>query len=310
MSILLLGARGQLGRSFIEDGRLAAQGPLIAASRDGHGPDGLPLEAIDLTRPDQLTAALDRLQPQVIVNAAAYTAVDRAEQDEALAWRINAEAVGVLGQWARRYDALLVHYSTDYVFDGADQAPRRPGAPTAPLNVYGRSKRGGELALLEGDAPAMILRTSWVYAAHGKNFLTTVLRLARERDALAVVADQHGAPTSTDILVEGTLHALRAWREAAPDVRSGMTGIHHLTASGHTSWHGFAVAALEMAHARGLLDVVPPVRAISTAEFGAPAARPTWSLLDTRGMHARFGYRPPHWRDALATVLDRLATGP
>lgn len=306
MKILLLGANGQLGRSFVEDGRLARMGILATASRDGRRFDGASIATADLALPDTLDAALDTIAPDVIVNAAAYTAVDRAEQDEALATRVNGEAVGRLGQWAQQHGALVVHFSTDYVFDGSSTQPYRTTDPTGPLGAYGRSKLAGERALQACGAAHLIFRTAWVYAAHGHNFLLTMLRLGGERNSLGVVADQHGAPTSTDVIVEGSLVALAAWLEANGAARKGMHGIHHLVASGSTTWHGFAEAIFAEANQRGLLSRAPEVRAIDTAQFPTPARRPAWSVLDNIDMVEQFDFRPPNWREALHVVMDRL----
>lgn len=308
MKILLLGANGQLGRSFVEDGRLAQLGDLRTASRDGQRFDGVSIDTADLAEPDSLESLLDVVRPDVIVNTAAYTAVDRAEQEEALATRVNGEAVGVIGQWSAAHDALVVHYSTDYVFDGGARLPYRTDDPTGPLGAYGRSKLAGEQALAVSGANHLIFRTAWVYAAHGHNFMRTMLRLGGERDALNVVADQFGAPTSTDVIVEGTLAALAAWKTADVDKRRTMQGIHHLVASGTTTWHGFAEAIFEVARQRGLLARVPAVRAIGTAEFPTPARRPAWSVLSNEDMLVHFGYAAPAWRAALDRVMDQLAS--
>jgi len=270
MKFLLLGANGQLGRSFVEDGRLAQLGDLRTTSRDGQRFDGVSIDTADLAEPASLESLLEAVRPDVIVNTAAYTAVDRAEQEEALATRVNGEAVGVIGRWAAAHRALVVHYSTDYVFDGGARLPYRTDDPTGPLGAYGRSKLAGEQALAASGADHLMFRTAWVYAAHGHNFLRTMLRLGGERDVLSVVADQFGAPTSTDVIVEGTLAALAAWQAADVDQRRAMQGIHHLVASGTTTWHGFAEAIFEIAHQRGLLARVPEVRAIGTAEFPTP----------------------------------------
>jgi dTDP-4-dehydrorhamnose reductase len=307
MRILLLGANGQLGRSFIEDGGLAARGELVAASRDGRRFDGGPAEAADLAVPDTLPTLLDHVQPDVIVNTAAYTAVDRAEQEEALATRVNGEAVGVIGRWAAAHGALVVHYSTDYVFDGAAAAPYPVDAPTGPLGAYGRSKLAGEAALRASGAAHLIFRTAWVYAPHGHNFLRTMLRVGAEREELRVVADQRGAPTSTALIVAGTLAALDAWLAADPTQRRMLEGTYHLVASGHTSWHGFAEAIFDEAPARGLLARKPCVTAITTADYPTPARRPAWSVLDNTGFRQRFGYALPDWQTGLHGVLDALA---
>ena len=310
MKILLLGANGQLGRSFVEDGGLAARGTLITASRNGRRYDDTAIETADLAAPDALPALLDRLRPDLIVNAAAYTAVDRAEQEEVLATRVNGEAVGVLGRWAAAHGALVVHYSTDYVFDGAASAPYPVDAPTAPLGTYGRSKLAGEQALRASGAAHFIFRTAWVYAPHGQNFLRTMLRVGAERDELRVVADQVGAPTSTALIVAGTLAAFDTWRAADAAQRRELQGTHHLVASGHTSWHGFATAIFDEAHARGLLPRVPRVTAITTADYPTPAKRPAWSVLDNSGFAERFGYALPDWQNGLRDVLDTLSHQP
>lgn len=307
MRILLLGANGQLGRTFLDQGGLAKRGDLFAASRDGVLVDGSHGEVADLSIPESLPALLDRVQPDLIVNAAAYTAVDRAEQEEALATRVNGEAVGVLGQWAAAHGALVIHYSTDYVFDGSQSQPYEVDARTTPLGAYGRSKLAGEQALRDSGADHLIFRTAWVYAAHGHNFLRTMLRLGAEREELRVVADQHGAPTSTATIVAGTQAALDAWRAADATVRRGLQGTHHLVASGRTNWHGFASAIFTGAVERGLLARAPDVTAIATADFPTPARRPAWSVLDNRGFTQRFDYALPDWQTGLRNVLDTLA---
>ena len=305
-TILLLGANGQLGRSFLEQSE-SAPGKLVAASRDGSRYDGGPAETADLSSPRSLLPLLDRLRPDIIINAAAYTAVDRAEQEEALATAVNGEAVDVIAHWAAAHHALVVHYSTDYVFDGHATTPYPVDAPTAPLGAYGRSKLAGEQALQSSGAAYLLLRTAWVYAPHGHNFLRTMLRLGAEREELRVVADQYGAPTSTDLIVQATLAALRAWHRADTAERAAMQGVHHLVASGHTSWHGFASAIFEKAHARGLIARAPRVQPITTAEYPTPAQRPAWSVLDNQGFQQRFGYALADWQEGLDHVLDTLA---
>ena len=308
MRVLLLGANGQLGRTFLDHGGLAARGELTVATRDGaltHGGQG---EIADLSIPESLPALLDRVQPDVIVNAAAYTAVDRAEQDEALATRINGEAVGVLGRWAAAHGALVIHYSTDYVFDGHQSQPYAVDAPTGPLGAYGRSKLAGELALRDSGADHLTFRTAWVYAAHGHNFLRTMLRLGAEREELRVVADQHGAPTDTTLIVNASLAALDHWRAADTARRRQLNGTHHLVASGATSWHGFASAIFEQAATLGLMPRPPRVTPIGSADFPTPAVRPAWSLLDNRGFRQHFGYALPDWHQGMREVMQRLST--
>jgi dTDP-4-dehydrorhamnose reductase len=305
MRILLLGANGQLGRTFLGGG-LAARGDLVVASRDGSLLDGSRGEMADLAEPASLPALLDRLQPHVIINTAAYTAVDRAEQDEALATRINGEAVGVLGRWAAAHGALVIHYSTDYVFDGRQSRPYAVDADAAPLGAYGRSKLAGERALRDSGADHLILRTAWVYAAHGHNFLRTMLRLGAEREELRVVADQYGAPTDTTLIVEASLAALDRWLAASPVERRALLGTHHLVASGATTWHGFAEAIFAQAVDRGLLARAPRVVPIATADYPTPARRPAWSLLDNQAFQHRFAFPLPDWREGLDKTMAEL----
>ena len=306
-NILLIGANGQLGRSFLEHSKFSTLGNVTAATRDGTRLDGGPADVADLSSPDTLPPLLDKLCPSIVINTAAYTAVDRAEQEEPLATTVNGEAVGVIARWAARHQALVVHYSTDYVFDGQATTPYAVDAPTAPLGAYGRSKLAGEQALQASGAAYLLFRTAWVYAPHGHNFLRTMLRVGAEREELRVVADQHGAPTSTDIIVEATLAALAAWQRANGAERAVMRGIHHLVASDHTSWHGFARAIFEKAHARGLIRHVPRVLPITTAEYPTPAQRPAWSVLDNQGFQQRFGYALADWQKGLDHVIDTLA---
>lgn len=307
MRVLLLGANGQLGRTILEHGGLAVRGELIAASRDGVLTLGGQGEIADLSRPDSLPALLDRVQPDVIVNAAAYTAVDRAEQEEALATRVNGEAVGVIGRWAAAHGSLVIHYSTDYVFDGRQSQPYSVNATTAPLGAYGRSKLAGEKALQNSGADHLIFRTAWVYAAQGNNFLRTMLRLGAERGELRVVADQHGAPTDTDLIVTASLAALDRWQAADAAQRKQLSGTHHLVASGATTWHGFASAIFEQAVERGLLSRAPRVLPIATADYPTPAQRPAWSLLDNHAFQQVFDFPLPDWREGLGKVVIDLS---
>lgn len=307
MNILLLGANGQLGRTFVEQKSLGKLGNLICASRDGRRFDGAAIDVADLTQPDALVSLLDRTQPQIIVNAAAYTAVDRAEDEEALAHLVNGEAVGRVGQWAREHAALVVHYSTDYVFDGSARHPYAVDSATSPLGAYGRSKLAGERALQGSGAHHFIFRTAWVYSASGQNFLRTMLRLAAERDTLRVVADQRGTPTPTRVIVDGTVVALQQWLAAAPQDRNEWEGTYHLVARGEVSWHGFASAIFELAQAHGLVDRQPQIEAIGTAQFPTPAKRPAYSVLDPACFQDRFAVTLPLWRDGLNTVLSELA---
>ncbi|HMQ72556.1 MAG TPA: dTDP-4-dehydrorhamnose reductase, partial [Rubrivivax sp.] len=228
MRILLLGSRGQVGWELQR--ALAPLGELTALDRRGTGP-----WQADLSQPERLAPMLDALAPQLIVNAAAHTAVDRAESEPGLAHAINAAAPGELARWAAAHDATLVHYSSDYVFDGSGHTARSEDAPTGPLSVYGRSKLAGEEAIRASGCRHLILRTSWVYAARGGNFARTMLRLAAERDELRVIADQVGAPTGAELLADVTAHALRALA-----VDPTLAGTYHCAAAGETSWHGYA----------------------------------------------------------------------
>jgi len=306
MKILLLGANGQVGHEL--RAALAPLGEVVAATRAGVLDDGSPCRRADLGDVDSLRAALDAARADVIVNAAAYTAVDRAEDEPGLADRINHRAVGEIGAWAAANRALVVHYSTDYVFDGTATRPYREDDPLAPLGVYGRSKLAGEDALRASGADHLIFRTAWVYAARGHNFLRTMLRLAGERDELRVVADQIGAPTPARWIARVTAQAL-ARREPVASGTSAMqsTGTFHLVAGGHASWHDFASAIVAGAHARGLLARVPRVVPIATADFPTRARRPAWSVLDCARLENAFGLELADWRAGLDEILDEVA---
>lgn len=300
MRILLLGAAGQVGHELRRS--LAPLGEVACATRSGRLHDGRTCEAADFDRPGSLAALVERIAPDVVVNAAAHTAVDRAESEPDVAFRVNAEAPGVLARACAERDVLLVHYSTDYVFDGGSARPYREDDPTAPLGVYGESKLAGERAVRDSGCRHLIFRTAWVYAAHGRNFLLTMLRLAKLRDELRVVADQSGTPTPAALIADASAAVLaRPFRES---------GIWHLTASGWTSWHGFAEAIVEGAHARGLIGRKPAVMPIATADYPTPARRPACSCLDTTRLRRDFAIDLPDWREGLAQVLDELAAPP
>lgn len=302
MKFLLLGANGQVG--FELQRALAPLGELVCATRSGRLPGGAPCAPGDLADAAALDALLSRERPDVVVNAAAYTAVDRAEDEPELAARANAEAPGQIARWCQQRDAMLVHYSTDYVFDGRATHPYRENDATAPLGAYGRSKHAGEEAIRASGARHLVFRTAWVYAARGQNFLRTMLRLARARDVLRVVADQRGAPTPARWIANATALALARLPAKPEPARSG---IFHLTAAGETSWHEFAEAIFADAHAGGLLERVPRVEAIGTADYPTRAQRPAYSRLDGRRLYDAFGLRLPDWRRGVSEVVAELA---
>jgi dTDP-4-dehydrorhamnose reductase len=297
MTILLLGANGQVGHELRRS--LAPLGDVVATTRSGALPDGGRCEIADFDRPHTLAELVRRVAPVAVVNAAAYTAVDKAEDDEAAAFRANAEAPGVLARACSERGIPFVHYSTDYVFDGQGAHPYREDEATAPLGVYGASKLAGEEAVRQAGDGHLILRTAWVYGARGHNFLRTMLRLGAERDELRVVADQRGTPTPAYLIADVTADLLRD--RAAP------RGTYHLTAGGETSWHGFATAILEGAAERGLIARAPRVVPIATTDFPTRATRPAYSRLDVAKLEAVLGSTMPDWREGLATVLDGLA---
>jgi len=307
LKILLLGANGQLGRTFLSHGGLAARGSVTPATRNGElVDDGLGAVA-DLSAPETLNSLLESERPGIIINAAAYTAVDRAEQDESTATCVNGEAVGVLAAWANAHGALLVHYSTDYVFAGDAHTPYTEDATVAPSGAYGRSKLAGEKALLVSCAAHFNFRTAWVYSPVGQNFLRTMLRLGKERDELRVVADQIGSPTDTTLIVEASLIAIDRWLASDSSARKALEGTYHLTASGQTSWHGFASTILRQAAQRGLLLKAPTVHAITSSEFPTPAKRPYYSVLDNSRFAHTFDHPLPDWQVGLNRTLDALA---
>jgi len=294
MRLLLIGKNGQVGFELRR-----ALGPLGAVV-------AVDFPECDLARPESVRAIVTQVRPDVIVNAAAYTAVDKAESEPDLARAINAAAPGLLGEEARSIGARVIHYSTDYVYDGAKGTAYREDDATGPLCVYGSSKRDGDEALAASGAGHFIFRTSWVFGAHGGNFVKTILRLAAERDRLAIVADQIGAPTSAALLADITAQVLGQlrWRDPA----TMPSGVFHLTAGGETSWHGFAQAILAGGVSRGLTFKVTPeaVGAITTAEYPLPARRPANSRLDTTKLQQTFGLVPPHWQAGLDHVLDQI----
>ena len=288
MKILLTGCSGQVGYEL--ERSLQGLGQVVAVDRS----------RMDLADLDQVRAVIRAVRPGLIVNPAAYTAVDKAESEPELAFRINAEAPGVMAEEAKQLGAALVHYSTDYVFPGDDPVPRVETDATGPINVYGASKLAGEQAIAAAGIPHLIFRTSWVYGMRGKNFLLTMLKLARERDELRIVADQHGAPTWSRTIADAT--ALTLARAGSPSTPGGAdwwaqhSGVYHLSSQGQTTWFEFTQAIIEAA---GIACRLQP---IASAEYPVPARRPQYSVLSSQRLVERF-CQLPHWRDALGLCL-------
>ncbi len=297
MTVLVFGGNGQVGQELLR--ALAPLGGIVATTRSGRLPDCSTCEVADFSRPESLVLQLDRLQPAIVVNAAAYTAVDRAEQDVEAAFAVNAQAPGVIARWCAAHEVPMVHYSTDYVFNGEGVVPYREEDATAPLGVYGTSKRDGEEAVRAAGGRHLIFRTAWVYASHGANFLRTMLRVGAERDVLGVVADQIGTPTPAALIAEVTAQALQHHGQ--------LSGTWHLTASGQTSWHGFAEAIFAEALAAGVLVKAPNVQAITSAEYPTPARRPAWSVLDNHKLQQDFGIVLSTWQEGLHRVMGEIA---
>ena len=281
MRILLTGKSGQVGSELEE--KLAPLGEVVAPAR----------AELDFLDPRSIQREVRAVRPEVIVNAAAYTAVDRAQEERASAFAVNAEAVGILGEEAKRLGALLVHFSTDYVFDGRKAVPYTEDDRPGPLNVYGESKLAGEVALEGTGCRYLIFRTSWVYAAQGRNFLRSILAAAKEKRELRVVDDQRGAPTSAETIGRAVVSILTR--------RNPERGLYHMSAAGETTWHGFAKEILAAAH----VDV--PVVPIPSSEYRTAAARPKNSLLDNTRLRRVFGIELPDWREGLREVSSRIA---
>ena len=295
MRILVTGVTGQIGDALLS--RLPASATTIAADRS----------MLDLAAPQDIPATLDRLAPDIILNPAAYTAVDRAEDEPDLAMRINGEAPGVIARWAAARSLPLIHFSTDYVFDGSGDRPWREDDARRPLSAYGASKLAGENEIRAAGGAFLIVRSSWVYSATGKNFLRTISGLARQRKALRVVADQIGAPTSAALIGDVVTGMLAGGCDALRERCKRSGGVVHMAASGEVSWHGFACAIVEGLKARGVKLAAEQVVPISTDQYPTKARRPRNSRLDLTRLQSVFGITPPHWQDALTPELDRLA---
>ncbi len=297
MKILLLGKNGQVGWELQRS--LSTLGELVSVDSN----------AVDFERPPELRRAVQEIKPTVIVNAAAYTAVDKAEAEPEKARAINAIAVKALAEEAHRLGAWLVHYSTDYVFDGTKPTPYCEDDAPAPLSVYGLTKLEGEQAIRSHVERHLIFRTSWVYGAHGGNFAKTILRLARERDELKIVADQYGTPTSAELLADVTALALHDVTRSPASQKT--SGTYHLVASGETTWHDYAKCVIELATKNGvrLKATAERVHPILTTDYPLPAKRPANSRLDTQKVQTMFNLQLPHWHAHLARVVHELTSG-
>lgn len=290
MRVLIAGARGQVGHELL---RLAPDDFLVC---------GLDSVALDITDAASVTRAVAEYDPQLIVNAAAYTAVDRAESEAERAWAVNCDGVASLAIEAEQLGIPLLHISTDYVFAGDAVEPYREDDPAGPTGVYGSSKLAGEQAVVANCRRHIILRTSWVFGSHGNNFVKTMLRLGREREELSVVADQHGCPTSA-VSIARLLWALAVRYREMGDLR---WGLYHFCGRPACSWHEFAVEIFRQAVELGVLSRAPRVRAISTVEYPTLARRPAWSVLDCSKLHEVFGFEQADWRDELRVMLRAL----
>ncbi len=295
MRILLTGIRGQVGGALVP--RLQGSGTIMAVDES----------VLDFVRLADISSTLDRLKPDLIINPAAYTAVDKAESEPDLALRVNGEGPAIVAQWAAVHGVPLIHFSTDYVFNGAGERAWREDDEGQPLSVYGSSKLAGENAVRAAGGSFLIIRTSWVYAAQGTNFLRTISRLARERKELRIVADQIGAPTTAAVLADSVIAMLAPGLDVFRARCAEAKGIVHLTTSGETSWHGFASAIVDGLKARNVNLAVEQVLPLATEQYPTPARRPRNSRLDLTRLKAVFGLATPHWRDALAPELDALA---
>jgi dTDP-4-dehydrorhamnose reductase len=293
--ILITGVSGQVGSALMR--RLRSLGSLLPTDRS----------ALDLSKPVGIAARLDALNPDVIINPAAYTAVDKAEDERDTAFAVNAEAPAAIAQWAAKRGAPLVHFSTDYVFAGDGETPWREEDPAAPLNIYGASKLAGENAIRAAGGPHLIVRTEWVYAATGANFLRTIARLARERHELRIVADQVGSPTSAAGLADMLAEMVQA---NSPDLAGAFAkagGIVHMTAAGYASWHDFATALVAGLKARGVALKVERIVPVTTADYPTRAPRPRNSRFDLTRLRDVLDIAPPRWKTLLEAELDALA---
>jgi dTDP-4-dehydrorhamnose reductase len=295
MRIVVTGVTGQVGKALTAT--LGKLGTVVPADRS----------VLNLAEPTTLSGALDRLAPDLIINPAAYTAVDRAEDERELAFVVNSEAPGVMAAWAAGRGVPLIHFSTDYVFNGKGETPWREGSPTGPLSVYGASKLAGEEAIRNAKGVHLIVRTSWVYAAQGANFLRTIARLARERTELKVVADQIGSPTSARVIADAVTTLLGSDVINLADRFERARGTVNIAASGETSWHSFATRIVEGLSSRKIPLVVRAILPLRTDEYPTKAKRPSNSRFDLSRLRDVFGLTTPLWTEALEAELDQLA---
>ncbi|BEO03288.1 dTDP-4-dehydrorhamnose reductase [Serratia marcescens] len=293
MNILLFGKNGQVGWELQR--ALAPLGQVMVLDYNTTEYCG------DFTNPKGIAETVRRVKPDVIVNAAAHTAVDRAENETELAELINSTSVAALAKAAEEVGALLVHYSTDYVFNGCGESAWTENDPTAPLNIYGQTKLSGEQAIQKYASRYLIFRTSWVYAAKGNNFARTMIRLAQERDSLSVINDQFGAPTGAELLADCTAHAIKTAM-----LRPEVSGVYHLIASGETTWHAYASLVIDYARTKGVEFKVSNITAVPTTAFPTPAARPLNSRLCTEKFQQTFGLTLPHWELGVKRMLDEI----
>lgn len=294
LKILLLGKNGQIGWELQRS--LAPLGAVTALDRFGQ--DGL---CGDISNMDGLRHTIETVKPDILVNAAAYTSVDKAEDEPELAIRLNAEAPVVMAKAMKALGGCLVHYSTDYVFDGSGTRPWKETDDVRPLSVYGVSKVDAESAIQESGCSHLIFRTSWVYASRGNNFAKTMLRLAKERDTLNVINDQIGAPTGADLIADITAHALRQWQQ-----QPQTAGLYHLAASGETSWHQYASFVIQWAQKTGIPLAVESVNPIPSEDYPVPAERPKNSRLDCRALESTFGLQLPQWQQGVERMLQEI----
>ncbi len=294
MKLLLLGANGQVGRELQRS--LSVLGDIVCCDRS----------KANLEQIDKLQAFILDVNPDIIVNAAAYTAVDKAEEDIELATKINSQAVEAIAETSKKIDALLVHYSTDYVFDGKQTTPYKESDTTSPLSVYGRTKLQGEQAIIKSDCKHLIFRTSWVYALHGNNFIKTILRLAKEKPSLNIINDQHGAPTSAELIADITSHCIKTVLNAPQN--TNLMGIYHLAASGKTNWYDLAKYIIDHTkpNSENSAQYKTQVNPMSSLEYGAAATRPENSTLNCNKLRKTFGLNLPEWQYHVNLTLNEL----